>query len=112
MVFLKRQFLLWGYTLVGVVLLLIAGLVFSFWVGSHPTQLINTVVGGLPLVWWRTIVYAALLLFWSKLVTLVIHNRQQSLKYQVSRGPLVILIILYECLIVQNPLSVFLRWVG
>ena len=112
MVLLKRQLLLWGFTFAGVGLLLIAGLLLSFWIGNNPSLDISEIMDGMQFGWWRAVIYGALLLFWPRLVLRVIQNRQQSQQYLLNRRPLIILIILYECLIVQNPLSVILAWVG
>ena len=112
MALLKRHFLLWGFTFAGVGLLLIAGLLLSFWVGNNPSLDIGEILDGMQFGWWRAVIYSALLLIWPRLVSRVMHNRQKSQQYLLSRRPLIILIILYECLIVQNPLSVILAWVG
>jgi hypothetical protein len=112
MALLKRQFLLWGFTFAGAGLLLIAGLLLSFWIGNNPSLDVGETMDGMQLGWWRAVIYSALLLFWPRLVSRVIHNREQSQPHLLSRRPLIILIILYECLIVQNPLSVILAWVG
>jgi len=112
MAFLKRQFLLWVFTFTGVGLLLIAGLLLSFLIGNNPPLDIGEVMYGRQFGWWRAVIYSMLLLFWPRLVLRVIRNRKQSQLYLLNRRPLIILIILYECLIVQNPLSVILAWVG
>jgi len=112
MAFLKRQFLLWGFTFTGVGLLLIAGLLLSLLIGNNPPLDIGEVMDGMQFGWWRAVIYSMLLLFWPRLVLRVIRNRKQSQLYLLNRRPLIILIILYECLIVQNPLSVILAWVG
>lgn len=112
MALLKRQFLILGFTFAGVGFLLLAGLLLSFWLGSNFSLDMGEIMDGLQLGWWRAVIYSALLLFWPRFVSWVIHNRQQSQLHLLSRRPLIILIILYECLIVQNPLSVILAWVG
>jgi len=112
MTLLKRQFLFWGFTFAGIGLLLVAGLLISLWIGNNPSLDIGEVMDGMQFGWWRAVIYSMLLLFWPRLVLRVIRNRKQSQLYLLNRRPLIILIILYECLIVQNPLSVILAWVG
>jgi hypothetical protein len=112
MVLLKRQFLLWGFTVTGIGLLFIAGLLVSFLIGIDPALNSGEIMDGSQLGWWRAVIYSVIVLLWPRLVTRVIQNRHQSLQHLRSRAPLVFLIILYECLIVQNPLSVLLAWEG
>ena len=108
----KRKFSLCGFTVAGVGLLIIAGLWLTFWMANNHSLGIVETMDGIQFGWWRAVNYSALLLFWPRLVSGGIYNRQQSQRHQLSRRPLIILIILYECLIVQNPLSVILAWVG
>lgn len=109
---LKRQFCLWGFTFAGIALLFVTGLVVSFWIGGNPSQGIRLTMDGLQLGWWRAVIYSVLLLFWSRLISWVIPGRQYLQQYPASRRPLIVLIVLYECLIVQNPLAVLFGWVG
>jgi hypothetical protein len=109
---LKRQFLLWGYTSAALVLLLIVGVAVSIWGSSQPPQEISTLVANLPLGWWRVGIYSLLVLFWPQLVRHLTRHRRHDSSFLASRRPLIILIILYECLIVQNPLAVLLGWVA
>ena len=104
----KRRFLLWGYTSVALVLLLIAGVAVSIWGSSQPPQAISTLVANLPLGWWRVGIYSLLVLFWPQLVRHLTRHRRHDSSFLASRRPLIILIILYECLIVQNPLAILL----
>ena len=108
----KRQCLLWGYTSVALVLLLIVGVAVSIWGSSQPPQAISTLVANLPLGWWRAGIYSLLVLFWPRLVCHLTRHRRHDSSSSASRRPLVILIILYECLIVQNPLAALLDWVA
>ncbi len=112
MAFLKRQFLLWGFTFTGVGLLLMAGLLLSLLIGNNPPLDIGEVMDGMQFGWWRAVNYSVLLLFWPRLVSGAVRHRQPSQHYRPNRRPLIILIILYECLIVHNPLSVLLAWEG
>lgn len=108
----KRQCLLWGYTSVALVLLLIVGVAVSIWGSSQPPQAISTLVANLPLGWWRAVIYSLLVLCWPRLVCHLTRHRRHDSSSSASRRPLVILIILYECLIVQNPLAALLGWVA
>ena len=109
---LKRQCLLWGYTSAALVLLLIVGVAVSIWGSSQPPQAISTLVANLPLGWWRAVIYSLLVLCWPRLVCHLTRHRRHDSSSSASRRPLVILIILYECLIVQNPLAALLGWVA
>ena len=108
----KRQFLFWGYTSVALVLLLIVGVAVSIWGSSQPPQAISTLVANLPLGWWRAVIYSLLVLCWPRLVYHLTRHHRNDSSPTASRRPLVILIILYECLIVQNPLAALLDWVA
>lgn len=108
----KRQCLLWGYTSAALVLLLIVGVAVSIWGSSQSPQAIGSLVANLPLGWWRAGIYSFLVLFWPRLVYQLTRHRRHDSSSSVSRRPLVILIILYECLIAQNPLAVLLGWVA
>lgn len=105
---LKRQCLLWGYTSVALVLLLIAGVAVSIWGSSQPPQAISTLVANLPLGWWRAVIYSLLVLCWPQFVYHLTRHHRNDSSPSASRRPLIILIILYECLIVQNPLAILL----
>lgn len=105
---LKGQCLLWGYTSAALVLLLLVGVAVSLWVGSQSPQAIGSLVANLPLGWWRAGIYGLLVLFWSRLVRHLTRHRRHDSSSSASRRPLIILIILYECLIVQNPLAILL----
>ena len=104
--------MLWGYTSAALVLLLIVGVAVSIWGSSQPPQEISTLVANLPLGWWRAGIYSLLVLFWPQLVRHLTRHRRHDSSSSASRRPLVILIILYECLIVQNPLAALLDWVA
>ena len=98
----------WGYTSVALVLLLIVGVAVSIWGSSQPPQAISTLVANLPLGWWRAVIYSLLVLCWPRLVCHLTRHRRHDSSSSASRRPLIILIILYECLIVQNPLAILL----
>ena len=109
---LKRQCLIWGYTSATLLLLLIVGVVVSLWVSSQPPQAMDTLVANLPLGWWRASIYSPLVMFWPHLVCHLTRYRRYDSSCPANRRLLVILIILYECLIVQNPLAYLLDWVA
>jgi len=109
---LKRQCLIWGYTSAALLLLLIVGVVVSLWVSSQPPQAVDSLVANLPLGWWRAAIYSLLVLFWPQLICRLTRNRRYDSSCPANRRLLVILIILYECLIVQNPLEYLLDWVA
>ena len=109
---LKGQCLLWLWTLMGLVLLLVVGFMVALWMGGGH-QAIQQKFNQLPWGWWRGFGYGVLLLSWPRLVRLAINYRQSTCRGQfVSRRPLIILIVLYELLLVQNPLAALFRWVG
>ena len=109
---LKRQFLLWGYTSAALVLVLIVGVAVSIWGSSQSPQAIGSLVANLPLGWWRAGIYSLLVLFWPQLVCHLTRHRRNDSSSSASRHPLIILIVLYECLVVQNPLAILLRRVA
>ena len=109
---LKGQCLLWLWTLVGLVLLLAIGFMVALWMGEEH-QAVQQTFNQLPWGWWRGVGYGVLLLSWPHLVRLAINNREFTCRGQfVSRRPLIILIVLYELLLVQNPLAALFKWVG
>ena len=109
---LKRQCLIWGYTSAALLLLLIVGVAVSIWGSSQSPQAIGSLMGNVPLGWWRAAIYSLLVLFWPQLVCCLTRNRRYDSSCPANRRLLVILIILYECLIVQNPLAYLLGWVA
>ncbi len=110
MALLKRQFVLVGFAFAGVGLLLVAGVLLSLWFGSNPVSDLGTGVGGVPFAGWRAGIYGALVLLWPKLVLRIRKNRPLTQAALLNRRPVIILILLYEGLIVQNPLSILLAW--
>lgn len=66
------------------------------------SQRINT----LPWVWWRALFYAVLIFFWPWLIKGV----AKSHVVNVSRRPVIILVLLYEGLVVLNPLAALMHW--
>lgn len=105
---LKQQCLLWGYTLAGLALLLVAGLLLSFWIGNSDLQEVRGLINALPLGWWRGVFYGVLLMFWPRLIRRLTESKLVNKEVLRSRCSLCVLIVLYELLIVQNPLAILL----
>jgi len=109
---LKGQCLLWLWTLMGLFLLLAVGFLVALWMGGDH-QSVQQQFSRLPWGWWRGMAYSVLLLSWPRMVKEAINYRHLACRGQsVSRRPLIILIMLYELLLVQNPLAALFRWVG
>ena len=108
---LKGQCMLWLWTLMGLVLLLAVGFSVALWMGGD-YQSVQQQFGRLPWGWWRGLAFSVLLLSWPRLVKTVINYRQSAYRGQaISRHSVVVLIVLYELLLVQNPLAALFRWV-
>jgi len=107
--FLKRQCQLWGYTATGFLLLLGAGFVIGLWNDSSLIEYARSNTESLSFAWWRACVYGLLLVFWPGISGWLTPNRQSVGSRFPSRFPLIVVIILYELLIVQNPLALLLK---
>ena len=108
---LKQHCLLWGFTVAGMMALLTAGFVASVWLGRHYSEGVPLMMEEWHLGGARVVLYGVLMLFWSPLVSWLTDRHKHAASYR-GRRPLMILIVLYEVLIVQNPLAVLLAWVG
>jgi hypothetical protein len=108
--FLKRHFFVWGITAVALALLFIAGALASFWVAGQSTQNYGLLTQGLPLGWCRAAAYLLLIVFWPRLIY-QLTRKYSGASRKYNRRPLIMLIIFYEVLIVQNPLAALFRWV-
>ena len=62
-------------------------------------------LNSLPWGWWRGAAYSGLLLIWPRLVAALTDRG----RVQVSRRPLLLVIVLYEILLVRNPLVLLLH---
>jgi len=107
---LKRQCAVWGYTVLGLSLLFGSGLVVSFWFDGDVIQSEQSSTDILALVGWRLAAYSGLLVLWPRLIEWLTHSPKQVNRRLVSRRPLVLLVLAYELLIVQNPLALLLQW--
>ena len=101
---LKRNCLLWGWTITGLSLLMITGLCASLWTGVEKSQFTQNIPFGAC----RVAVYGVLLICWPAIVGRLTNHRCHPMTPLTIRRPLIILILLYECVIVQNPLSALL----
>ena len=109
---LKGHCLLWLWTLIGLALLLTIGFSVALWMGGDH-QAVQQQFSRLPWGWWRGLAYSVLLLSWPRLVKVALNYRQLAYREQsVNRRRLIILIVLYELLLVQNPLAALFEWVG
>ncbi|MEE8058256.1 MAG: hypothetical protein V3T17_10535 [Pseudomonadales bacterium] len=108
----KRQCVLWGFTLATLALLLAVGLVASLGVKHYPLFLTDSLIHALPWGWWRGWAYLALVAFWPYLVKGLLQRRYAVVTTNPDRRPLLVLIVLYEGLIVQNPLAWLFRSTG
>ena len=106
---LKRQCLLWGYTIAALLLLFVVGVLLSLWLGSQPSPRVDLQTANSALGGWRIGLYCLLVGCWPRCVAWLM-NRRFGAVYPVSRKPHVLLILLYEGLIVQNPLAILLSW--
>lgn len=108
----KGQCLSWLWTLIGLALLFVVGFLMALWMGEEH-QLVQQQFDRLPWGWWRGIAYGVLLLTWPSLIRATIKYRRSSYSDQpVKRRSIIILIVLYELLLVQNPLAALFRWAG
>ena len=104
-VFLKRQCAAWGYTFLGLILLFGVGLTVGLGFGDQPIQLSSPNDTGFLI--WRLTAYCGLITLWPAFIARLARSDRQLL---LSRRPLVLLILAYELLLVQNPLALLLQW--
>ncbi|PHS00160.1 MAG: hypothetical protein COA78_24235 [Blastopirellula sp.] len=90
-----------GFGVAGLIIVLL-----FFWFGADELIVESQQINTLPWGWWRGVLYAVLFFLWSWLIKGVAKNR----KLKVSKRPLIILIMLYEGLVVLNPLSTLMHW--
>lgn len=108
----KRRGRYWLYTTTSLVLLLIAGFALSVGMGEQGVQRLARLTD-LPLTAFRFALYGVLLAGWPQIVHRLTPRRtltpQRSPAKHVRR-PLVLVIVLYEGLIVHNPLAQLFAW--
>ncbi|PCJ43339.1 MAG: hypothetical protein COA71_00230 [SAR86 cluster bacterium] len=63
-------------------------------------------INSLPWGWWRGLFYAVLIFLWPWLIKGVAKSHIGN----VSRRPVIILVLLYEGLVVLNPLATLMHW--
>ena len=104
----RRHAYFLSFTLSGFVALFVVGLLSSLFASeAQLAQLLD----GRSLGWWRIASYVMLLMMWPRFVTRVIGDRQLKSDFYKSRKPLLVVVLLYELLIVLNPLAYVVRWV-
>lgn len=113
LILLKRQCLIWGATLLGIVISAVIGLALAIWMGDNH-QVAQPLLQQLPWGWWRVLLYTGLLLMWPQAVQCALRQRCYSslalkLNQSLSRRPLIVLILCYELLVVRNPLAALIR---
>ncbi|MCW8883753.1 MAG: hypothetical protein OQK12_00695 [Motiliproteus sp.] len=96
----------WLFTLIALVVLLIAGVIVSLLVSS--TDLPSHQFNERGLLIWRLIAYSLLAGLWPYLIQHLLKRIKIKATQIPSRMPLAVLIVLYELLIVQNPLQALL----
>lgn len=96
----------WLFTLVALVVLFMAGVLVSLLVSSN--QLPTYPLDGSAWFGWRLLIYFLLVGWWPYLIQRLLKRLKVKTRQLPARLPLVVLIVLYELLIVQNPLQVLL----
>lgn len=109
---LKRQIFLWGYTLATLIFLLAVGFLGSQLITESSLQVIFRQLDSLPLFLFRGLMYGVLLFFWPRLIQWLASRRYAATQVITIRRPLIILIVCYELLIVQNPVALLFKWLG
>ena len=107
----KRHAYFLSLTIAGFILLFTVGLASSFFAGERPALYINHLVDSGFLTCWRIALYVILLVFWPRLVALAVGTHQLTTARYKSRKPLLVVVLLYEVLIVFNPLALAISWV-
>lgn len=104
----RRHAYFLSFTLAGFTALFIVGALSSLFAGE--AQLDQLIDHG-SLGWWRIAFYVMLLAIWPRFVARAIGDRQLKSDFYKSRKPLLVVVLLYELLIVLNPLAYVVRWV-
>ncbi len=104
----KRHAFFGAFTLIGFVVLFIVGLFVSFSVEEFSRTQSEYLKDANTFIWWRATAYTLLIVFWPRLIRRAAYMLGVTRKASESRKALIFLILFYEVLIVQNPLSVVL----
>lgn len=105
---LKKYVLLLAATVFIFFALFFIGLSLSYFVHEETVNTLQNINTGYFNIW-RWFFYIALLVAWPWFITRLIKKRLNKQAISPSRLPLFVLIILYELIIVQNPLAAVLR---
>ena len=97
----------WLLTLIALSILLLAGGVVGFIISSSPLSIDQ--LDKRFWLGWRLVFYALLIGLWPLLFQGLLKKHSIAKAHKLKRLPIVVLIVLYELLIVQNPLQTLLR---
>lgn len=100
----------WLYTIAALFILFVGGLLVSLILGANGVPVARLDVNAW--LWWRGLIYLVLLLCWPLLVRHLARRRNIESTRPVGFRPLVILVVLYELLIAQNPIQALVGWAG
>ena len=96
----------WLFTLIAFVVLFVAGLIVALLVSS--SQIPTHQFDGYTWLAWRLLIYFLLIGLWPFLIQHLFNRFKIKTRQAPARLPLLMLIVLYELLIVQNPLQALL----
>ena len=106
---LKRHAFFGAFTLIAFFVLFVVGLFVSFSAEEFSLSQPSYLRDVNAFIWWRATVYILLLVFWPRLIRRAAYMLGITGKVSESRKALMLLILFYELLIVQNPLSFVLK---
>lgn len=93
------------WTVSAIALLAVLTLLLWLWLDTDAFLTRSHHLNSLPWGWWRGAAYTSLLLIWPRLVAALTGRG----RVQVPRRPLLLVILLYEILLVRNPLALLLH---
>jgi len=96
----------WSFTLIALAVLFVAGVLVSLLVSSN--QLPTYPLDESAWFGWRLLIYCLLVGWWPYLIQHLLKRLKAKATQTAARLHLVVLIVLYELLIVQNPLQALL----
>ncbi|MDA1370266.1 MAG: hypothetical protein O2971_05845 [Proteobacteria bacterium] len=94
------------WTSIGVGLSMVFVFLLCLLVGTDELITKSERINTLPWPWWRGLFYTLLIILWPWLIKAVAKTHG----IQVSRRPVIILVLLYETLVVLNPLAALMHW--